>query len=182
MVRVDHVVYGVANLPETADRLADLGLPSVEGGRHPTFGTENHIVGLGDCYLELLAGPPVTAMLEGTDERLLGWMVRTDDIGADARRLGLDVLPMSRMTPDGRELRWKLAGFGMGGPLPVFIHWDTPWEPGGDARLTWLEVPADGPRLREWVGGASLPVRCIGDAGAFAAGITTAEGREIVLR
>lgn len=181
MVRVDHIVYGVANLPEAADRLADLGLASIEGGRHPTFGTENRIVGLGDCYLELLAGPPVTAMLEGTDERLLGWMVRTDDIGTEARRLGLDVVPMSRVTPEGRELRWKLAGFGMGGPLPVFIHWDTPWDPGGDARLVWLEVPIDGTKLREWVGGASLPVRCTGQ-GAFAAGITTAEGHEVVLR
>ena len=181
MVRVDHIVYGVADLSATAGRLADLGLPSVEGGRHPQFGTENRIVGLGDCYLELLAGPPVTALLEGEDDRLLGWMVRTDDIGADARRLGLDVLSMSRETPDGRELRWRLAGFGLGGPMPVFIQWDTPWSPGGEARPARLEVPCDAARLREWVGGASLPVRCVGDSGRFAAELTTADGRVVTL-
>jgi hypothetical protein len=183
MVRVDHVVYGVADLAAAAGRLADLGLPSVEGGRHPQWGTENRIVGLGDCYLELLAGPPVTALLEGEDDRILGWMVRTEDIGADARRLGLEVLPMSRERPDGTELRWRLAGFGLGGPMPVFIQWDTPWEPGGDGRLTRLDVPCEAGRLREWVGGATLPaVRCIGDSGGFAAEITTAVGRSLDLR
>ncbi|HEX2039757.1 MAG TPA: VOC family protein [Acidimicrobiales bacterium] len=181
MVRVDHVVYGVLDLSAAGGRLADLGLPSVEGGRHPQFGTENRIAGLGDCYLELLAGPPIAALLAGEDDRLLGWMVRTDDIVADARRIGLDVLPMSRETPDGEELRWRLAGFGLGGPMPVFIQWDTLWTPGGDARLVRLEVPCDADRLREWVGGASLPVRCVGESGRFAAEIATADGRSVRL-
>ncbi|MDQ3758081.1 MAG: VOC family protein, partial [Actinomycetota bacterium] len=176
MVRVDHIVYGVSDLVAAADRLAEAGLPSVAGGRHPQWGTENRIIGLGDCYLELLAGPPVTALLDGAGDRLLGWMVRTDDIEGDAARLGLDVLPMTRETPEGAELRWRLAGFGLGRPMPVFIQWDTPWDPGGTARLARLDVPCGAVRLREWVGGTSLPVRCVGDDGRFAAEITIADG------
>lgn len=185
MVRVDHIVYGVAGLPAAAARLEELGLPSVEGGRHPQLGTENRIVGLGDCYLELLAGPPVTALLDGEADRLLGWAVRTDDLAAQARRLSLDVVGMNRTTPDGRELRWRVAGAGMGGPMPFFIQWGTPWDPGGDARLAWLEVGCNGNRLREWVGGASLPVRCVGEGDTrhlVVAGITLPDGKEVVLR
>lgn len=184
MPRVDHVVYGVRDLEAAAERLArELGLPSAPGGEHPGFGTANRLVGLGDCYVELLAGVPVTALLGDGPDRLLGWMVRTDDIEADAARLGLDVVPMARTRPDGVDLSWRLAGWGMGGPLPVFIQWDTPWDPGGDARLEWLEVSVNPSQLREWVGDpGELPVRyTAGDPGLHAVGIRLADGRDVTL-
>jgi hypothetical protein len=165
MLRVDHVVLGVADLDTTAQRLAALGLPSEAGGRHPTWGTENRIVPLRGCYLELLAGPPVEALLDGDGERWLGWMVRTDDIEAEAARLGLDVVAMTRERPDGVELRWRLAGNGFPSPVPTFIQWDTPWDPGGDTGLVAVELAVDADLLREWVDGADLPVRVVHDGG-----------------
>lgn len=184
MPRVDHVIYGVSDLDTAAERLAEaFGLESVEGGVHPHFGTRNRLVGLGDTYIELLAGPPVTGLLRDGPDRLLGWVVRTDDIDADAERLGLDIVGMTRVRPDGTELAWRLAGWGMGGPLPVFIQWETPWEPGGDARLEWVEVSVSPLHLREWVGHDDLPVRyTAGEAGVHAVGIRLLDGREVVVR
>ncbi|HEX9969908.1 MAG TPA: VOC family protein, partial [Acidimicrobiales bacterium] len=93
MPRVDHVVYGVRDLDVAAARLADdFGLHAEAGGEHPGFGTANRLVGLGEAYLELLAGPPVEAVLGDGPDRLLGWMVVSDDIEADAARLGIEVL------------------------------------------------------------------------------------------
>ncbi len=184
MPRVDHVIYGVHDLDAAAERLAlTFELASELGGEHPQMGTANRLVGLGESYLELLAGPPVSALLDGGHDRLLGWMVRTDDIEADAERLGLDVTPMTRTRPDGVELSWRLAGWGVRGPLPIFIQWDTPWEPGGDARLEWLEVSVNPTQLHEWVGSDELPVRfTAGDPGLHAVGIRLPDGREAVLR
>lgn len=176
MLRVDHVVYGMHDLD------GDFILPSEPGGSHPGLGTSNRIVGLGDAYIELLAGPVVDALLGDGPDRWLGWMVRTDDVEAEAARLGLEVVAMSRTRPDGVELRWRLAGWGLGGPLPVFIQWDTPWEPGGEARLAWIEVGVSPSALSEWVEGADLPVRYAeGDAGVHAVAIRHPDGRPVVL-
>jgi hypothetical protein len=167
-------VYGVRNL----DR--EFALPSEPGGSHPTWGTSNRIVGLGDAYIELLAGPLVDEVLGDGPDRWLGWMVRTDDIEAEAARLGLDVIAMSRARPDEVELRWRLAGWGLGGPLPVFIQWDTPWEPGGEARLEWIEVAVSPTSLADWVAGADLPVRFAeGDAGIHAVTIRLPDSRTV---
>jgi hypothetical protein len=184
MLRVDHVVYGVRDLDAAGERLArDLGLSSVPGGVHPGLGTANRLIGLGDSYLELLAGALVDSLLGDGPDALLGWMVRTDDIEAEAARLGLEVIPMSRSRPDGVELRWRLAGWGLRGPLPVFIQWDTPWEPGGDARLEWVEVAVDPASLAEWVGDAELPVRFAeGTPGVHAVGVRLPNGRHVVVR
>ena len=37
-----------------SDLAADFDLPSVDGGRHPGWGTANRIVPLGDTYIELV--------------------------------------------------------------------------------------------------------------------------------
>lgn len=185
MPRVDHVVYGVADLDAAARRFEEeYGLPSIEGGEHAGFGTHNRLIGLGDSYIELLAGPPVDALLDGGGDRWLGWMIRTDDIDAEAARVGVGVMAMSRTRPDGVELRWRLAGWGFTGLLPVFIQWDTPWQPGGDARLAWLDVSISPTALHDWVGDADdLPVRTTeGAAGLHAVGIHLPGGGDIVIR
>lgn len=177
MLRVDHVIYGVPDLS------LPFPLPSEAGGHHPELGTSNRIVGLGDCYVELLAGPVVDSLLDEGPARWLGWMVRTEQIEAEAARLGLDVVAMTRQRPDGSELRWRLAGGGLGGPLPVFIQWDTPWAPGGEARLEWIEVAVAPSMLSDWVAGAELPVRLTdGEPGVHAVGIRLPDDRVVELR
>ena len=55
-VELDHALIAVAVLATAASEIeARYGLASIEGGRHPGWGTANRIVPLGDTYLELIA-------------------------------------------------------------------------------------------------------------------------------
>ena len=177
-MRIDHVLYAVSDLDAGATRFEEeLDLESVPGGRHPAWGTANRIVPLGPDYLEIVgvADPIVAAASEfgrlvlDAGDRLVGWAVATDDLGAVAARLGLELERGSRTRPDGVRLAWRLAGLSealrSGGALPFFIQWDGPAElhPGGDssrpAGISWVEVGGDESQLREWLGPSDLPVR-----------------------
>ena len=53
--RIDHVIYAVRDVDVVTDQFAiRYGLAAVPGGMHPTWGTANRIVPLGDEYLELV--------------------------------------------------------------------------------------------------------------------------------
>jgi hypothetical protein len=176
---LDHLVLGVAELDDAAAALLDVhGLVALPGGRHPQWGTANRIVPLGDAYLELVAvvdpaaaatsafGSWVADMASGRCG--WGWAVRTSDIAATAARLGLEVVPGSRVTPTGTELRWQLAGApAPDRTLPFFIAWDegTPVpgtayadHPAGDVRVSAVAVETDAAVLGGWLDCADLPV------------------------
>src|SRR5437763_1726043 len=150
MLAIDHLMYACGDLDAAAARFDELGLPSVAGGRHVGLGTANRIVPLAGCYIELISvvdaaeasGSPLASRLAGPD-RFVTWMVRTDDIAAEAARLGLDPVPMRRVRPDGVELSWRLAGLARDG-LPGFIQWDVPADlqpsAGGTATLVRLDL------------------------------------------
>jgi Glyoxalase-like domain len=206
-LRIDHVVYAVADLDAAAAGFRrELGLASVGGGRHPGWGTENRIVPLGRDYVELVAiadrreaaasefGRAVSdAVAKG--QRLLGWAVNTRDLDGVARRLRLAVTRGSRTRPDGSTLRWQVAGIApalASGALPFFLQWDVPPElhPGAAVAehdvsprgIAWIEVAADERSLREWLGDCDLPLQITeGPPSLAAAGIGTAAG-EIMLR
>lgn len=172
---VDHVVLGVPDLDDAASRLAAYGLTALPGGTHPHWGTANRIVPLGSSYLELVAvvddavaagsafGSWVAAQARG--EAAWGWAVRPPDIAATAERLGLDLVPGSRVRPDGVALSWQLAGVPDGGSdpsLPFFIAWGdgvplpgaAPVEhPGGTSVLASVVVRGDAPALERWIDG-----------------------------
>jgi hypothetical protein len=177
-LRIDHVLYAVADLDAGATRLEEeLGLESVPGGTHPAWGTANRVVQLGPDYVELIgvADPEVAATSDfgrvvlDAGDGLMGWAVATDDLDGIAARLGLGIERGARKRPDGVRLAWRLAGMAQalasGGFLPFFIQWDGPGElhPGGDHSappgVAYVEVAGDEARLREWLGGADLPVR-----------------------
>src|SRR5687767_14564658 len=137
-LRVDHVVYAVDDLDVAAAQfLEEHGLASVDGGRHPGWGTANRIVPLGPAYLELVAvvdaaeaaASPFGRWVAGVRPRRVrpfGWAVRTDELDAVARRLGLTVASGSRAARDGRLVRWRLAGIEQAAAepsLPFFIEW-----------------------------------------------------------
>ncbi|MCP2167348.1 VOC family protein [Goodfellowiella coeruleoviolacea] len=146
--RLDHLVYAVTDLEAAVAEFAErTGVSPVEGGRHLGRGTRNHLVGLGPTsYLEII-GPdrdnppePATAVPFGLDRltapKLVTWAVRPADIEAAvvaARQAGADhgpVQPMSRRTPDGALLEWRLASTHpapLAGITPFLIDWgDTP--------------------------------------------------------
>lgn len=206
-LRVDHVIYAVGDL-EAAGRhfYEEFGLASVEGGRHPGWGTANRIVPLGDSYLELIAivdreeaalsdlGRAVSRALDA-HKPLVGWVVATDDLEAVSQRVRLVVSHGSRTKPDGTTLNWRLAGLASSlqtGALPLFIEWQGPDElHPGRAKVehrsiprgfAWVEVASDGEPLRSWLGDFDFDLRIVdGEPGLSAAAIATDAG-EVLLR
>jgi hypothetical protein len=179
-VRIDHVIYAAADLDAAAARVeAVLGVAARGGGRHDRIGTHNRIVPLGGGYLELLAvadpgeaagsdlGRAVTARIAAAGEGLMGWAVAVDDAGRVAERLGTEISTIARA---GLTARLTGVAEAMREPfLPFFIARDAGVaDPAGDAGagagaggIAWLEVAGDAARLRDWLGGADLPVRVV---------------------
>jgi hypothetical protein len=201
---VDHVVMGVADLDDASAWLADQGLTALPGGTHPHWGTANRIVPLGSAYLELVAvvDPKVAAgsafgswvAAQARGDAAWGWAVRPHDILATSERLGLDLVPGSRVRPDGVTLSWQLAVVPderSDRSLPFFIAWgDGVPMPGeaavthdaGTVRLRGLTVGGDPEVLGAWLGGAMDGVVVTpGRAGVLAVVLTTPSD-EITLR
>ena len=207
VIRIDHVVYAVADLDEAAVRFREaFGLDSVAGGRHERWGTANRIVPLGDQYLELVTAVDRDAAEGGGFGRAVmhradaggGWItlaVATDDLDAVASRLGLEIDSGSRTRPDGEVVRWRMAG--LDDPwrepwMPFFLAWDVPvgLHP-GRARtghvvpadgIMWVEVDGDAERLREWLGSEELPIRVLDGAepGIRRVALATSDGELVI--
>jgi Glyoxalase-like domain len=181
-VQLDHIVIGVRDLDNAEAQIADrYGLTTIEGGRHPGWGTANRLVPLGAAYLELVTvvdqaeasnsefGRWVSSMLEA--ESRFGWAVRTDDLDRTAVRLRLEVAQGSRRSQGGDMLQWRIAGVAEAArdnSLPFFIQWGagTPLPGGakvvhraGAVALGELTIEGDEQSLHEWLGSRSLPIR-----------------------
>lgn len=138
---LDHIVYAAPDVDELVRTfLARTGIEAPLGGRHVGRNTRNHLVGLGgDAYLELI-GPddpgqpkPTTFGIDTlTGPRVIGWVVHPRDLDATvaaARAKGYepgDIGPLSRRTPDGTLLEWRLtehAPDSRDGLVPRLIDW-----------------------------------------------------------
>jgi len=157
---------------DLASAAREFGLASIEGGRHPGWGTANRIVPLGDAYLELVAvvdeaeaaQHPFGRWVAGAPAGPLGWAVRTDRLDDVAHRLGLTVSDGSRVGRDGRLIQWRLAGVEEAAAepcLPFFIEWaprtTLPGHAGDSAEIA-LELSGDAERLSDWLGDHRLPI------------------------
>ena len=198
MLAIDHVIVPVRDLALAADEIeARHGLASVEGGRHPAWGTANRIVPLGDTYLELVAiADPETAarsafgqwIAGAIPDRPLGWAVRSDAIESVGQRLGQPVVPGSRAQPNGSLVTWRSAGLDTAirePGLPFFIQWGdgVPLpgataidHPGGAATLKLLSVSADPHHLADWLGDHDLPIAVTDRAVNWAITLTRGRG------
>ncbi|WP_460717724.1 VOC family protein [Nocardia heshunensis] len=163
MSELDHVVLATPDLAGTVETVGRLlGVKPVAGGVHPGRGTRNCLLGLGNgAYLEIIGPdteqpepelPRPFGIDELTEARLAGWLVRVDDIDAavaGARAAGYDPgdpSPLSRATPDGRVLRWRLT-FPLPSTgtqvVPAIIDWGDTDHPAGElpeVPLLGLEV------------------------------------------
>jgi len=142
---LDHIVLAVPDLAAGVEQFTErTGVRPVPGGRHLGVGTANHLVGLdgcGDAYLEII-GPdpdqpaPPQPRPFGIDDlaaaRVATWAVRPADLDrqvAEARARGYDPgapRAMSRATPDGEGLHWRLTGLDPTageGLVPFLIDW-----------------------------------------------------------
>jgi len=141
---IDHLVYATVNLADTVEELSSrFGVALTPGGRHLRFGTRNFLADLGDRrYLEVIGpdpeqptpgGPRPFGLDDLAGPRLVTWAARVEDLDEAVRRLhatGYDpgpVLAMSRDSPDGAQLRWRMAlppaAGELGGLLPLLIDW-----------------------------------------------------------
>ncbi|WP_049571963.1 VOC family protein [Nonomuraea sp. SBT364] len=189
--RLDHLLYAVPDLTAAVAEFGRrTGVTPVAGGSHPG-GTANYLVGLGPAaYLEIIgpdpAADPATrrraAELELLDvPRLAGWAVHPDDIGKavrEARDQGYDpgdVEPMSRRTPDGRLLEWRLTRWDEPArvdPVPFLIDWGATPHPASSglpqvSLVAFGATHPDPPELLAWLG--ALRVELDVQAGAAVA-------------
>lgn len=161
-LRVDHIVFGAADLESGNDEIERLlGVRPVPGGKHFGRGTHNALLGLGGgAYLEVLAPDPEQdpadelpfGMVHGMAPRVVAWAVGTRDIDAaiaTARADGYDpgdAWDLSRRTPDGTVLSWRLTPSvhpGKSLAEPFLIDW-------GAAAHPSTTIPG-GPELRSVV-------------------------------
>jgi hypothetical protein len=204
-VELDHVLVAVADLAAAAREIeARHGLASVEGGRHPDWGTANRIVPLGTSYLELVAVVDQQAaagssfgrwVATGASRpgRPLGWAVRTGQLDTIARRLGLTVRSGARVAPSGAVLRWRSAGIDQAAAessLPFFIEWaagarlpgtTAVAHPAAPAGISKLLLEGDPDRLGAWLGDHALPIVVRAGRPAVAAIVLETATGEIVL-
>ena len=149
---LDHVVIAGPDLPALVDWFAQrTGVVAAPGGAHPT-GTANALVALtvagarGPQYIELIGPNPDRAEPELpttfgiatlTEPRVQAYAVHPADIEATvatARAGGYDpgdVSDLSRRTPDGVLLEWRLTrGEDRRIDVPFLIDWGTTPQPG----------------------------------------------------
>ena len=120
LTAIDHIIIGVRNLEKAATQFSQkLGLAVSDGGIHPTGGTANRIIVIGDTYLELIAiHNPAEAQQSMLDrlaihEGYLNFVIASNDIEADTKAMinrGVTILgptPGSLRAADGRMRRWS---------------------------------------------------------------------------
>lgn len=201
-MQLDHVLIAVTDLTAAAMLLELMyELESIEGGRHPGWGTANRIIPLGDSYLELVAVVDQSVAAKTAfgqwvgraatpDGHLLGWAVHTDDIDEASRRLGLTPHSGSRVGKDGNSLRWRTAGVEQAvtdPALPFFIEWApgsvVPGHAGRHPRwsISQLVVRGDSERLMSWLGDNSLPISVVAGPSAIIALVLDGPHGQIVI-
>jgi hypothetical protein len=139
--QLDHLVYAVPDLAVATASFAErYGVRPAPGGRHEDKGTRNYLVGLGgSAYLEIIGPDPESDLPPGwfgiatlTEPTLVTWAVRPADFDAavaGAQAAGYDpgeVESMSRRTPDGSVLAWRLTRrdpLPHNGLVPFLIDW-----------------------------------------------------------
>ena len=120
LTAIDHIIIGVHNLEQAATQFSQkLGLAVSGGGIHPTGGTANRIIVIGETYLELIAiYKPEEAQQSILDrlairEGYLNFVLASNDIETDSKAMiqsGIPILgpiPGSLRAADGRTRGWS---------------------------------------------------------------------------
>ncbi len=120
LTAIDHIIIGVHNLERAATQFSQkLGLAVSGGGIHPTGGTANRIIVIGDTYLELIAIYNPEEAQQGILNRLaihegyLNFVLASNDIESESNALiqrGITILgpaPGLLRAVDGRTRGWS---------------------------------------------------------------------------
>jgi catechol 2,3-dioxygenase-like lactoylglutathione lyase family enzyme len=162
---IDHIVIVVPDLALAQKSYEALGFTVVPGGRHPV-GSHNALIALADgSYIELIAfyePSPRHKWWQPLQKGggLVDYCMQTDNLLGDTaafRRAGVaidDPSPLSRVRPDGYQLKWVLSipRDSYKGVAPFLIQDETPREervprqsqhPNGAAGIGVLSVAVD---------------------------------------
>ncbi|MCP3936488.1 MAG: VOC family protein [Actinomycetia bacterium] len=149
MAVVDHLVYRAEDLGRGGAFLSTLtGVSPAKGGPHPGVGTHNSLLSLGEeTYLEIIAPDPNQpeplyprpfGVAPGTPPLLVTFAVHPgpnetlESLCQSMIDSGFDPGPnlaMSRVTPQGETLNWRLT-VAPDGPVPFVIDWGDTMNPG----------------------------------------------------
>ena len=139
MLKLDHIVLAAETLQEGVDYVQDrLGVSLDAGGQHDMFGTHNRLLGLGDCYFEVIARNPLAKPTQrplwfdlehfAGPPRVITWLCQTREMGQTLSALPYDPGQVITVTRD--DLIWDLTvaedgRLAMGGAAPSLIDWKT---------------------------------------------------------
>ncbi len=120
LTAIDHIIIGVHDLDRAAAQFGQkLGLQPSGGGVHPTGGTANRVIVIGDTYLELITMRVSDEVQPSMVERLakgegyLNVVLASDNIeaeGAAMRKRGVSIIgptPGELRSADGRSRGWS---------------------------------------------------------------------------
>jgi len=183
---IDHIVIAVPDLAAASRSYGDLGFTVVPGGRHPV-GTHNALIAFADgAYIELIAFYEPNPAHKWWEPLKMGgglvdFCMQTNDLLADTaafRRAGVaidDPSPLSRVRPDGYQLKWVLSipREPARGVAPFLIQDETPRE----ERVPRQTAHANGVT---GIGRVIVAVRDVARAGAWYEAVLRRPGRMIV--
>ena len=179
LTAIDHIIIGVHDLEEAALVFSQkLGLTVSGGGNHPTGGTANRIIVIGDTYIELIAvdarAEAQQSMLERlhTGEGYLNFALTSNDIQADSAAIRTrDIMTIgpesgSLTTSDGRSRSWLRTDIerpDLAQHYPFLIQHDS----SGDERrfrLAGWQAPPEHPLGATKVLSTTIAVEDLGEA------------------
>lgn len=157
LTSIDHIIIGVQDLEQAAAQFGQkLGLLASGGGIHPTGGTANRVIVIGDTYLELIAvNVPAEAhqsMLErlAKGEGYLNMVLASNNIeaeGAAMRARGVAIIgptPGQLRSADGRSRGWSRIDVEqpvLAGHYPFLIQHDSTGEERRHRLAGWTTPP-----------------------------------------
>ena len=137
MEALDHVVLAAETLEEGENYVQGrLGVDLEAGGEHSLFGTHNRLLGLGDCYFEVIARNPSAAPAKRSlwfdlerfsgPPRVITWVCQTSDMVRALSELPYNPGPVKTVTRE--DLIWDLTiaedgRLAMDGTAPSIIDW-----------------------------------------------------------
>jgi hypothetical protein len=158
LTALDHIIIGVRDLEQASTNFSQrLGLVASGGGIHPTGGTANHIIVIGDTYLELIAvRTPAEAQQSmltrlAKEEGYLNFVLASNDLEHDSASMAqravsiLGPAPGQLTSAGGRSRGWSRTNVerpDLTQHYPFLIQHDSTGEERRFRLAGWTEPPA----------------------------------------
>ena len=179
LTSLDHIIIGTHDLAAAAHTFEHkLGLVPSGGGVHPTGGTANRIIVIGDTYLELITIDRPQEAHESMRQRMekgegyFNFVLSSNDLVADSQTIKQRGVPLLGPTPgelrsgDGRSRGWMSSHIEraiLAQPYPFLIQHDSTGEE-RRRRLAGWNTPPEHPLGVTRVHSVTLAVKDLAEA------------------